>query len=260
MNTDCLPTDPKPGNSGTELAMGNSQVIESSRLRTDEDLPPEQEVARSNRAGRTTSPTENKLLTPLTGARDGVARTPAPGRKTDNSGFVLAPEPPAVTIKLTQGYVALIDPEDYERVAVRRWRAKVDERYGLVYAICHVPGTGRHGKCERLHRFILGVKPGQIVDHINGDGLDNRKANLRICTNAQNIRNQRPHATRKTISKFKGVTRCNGRGYRAQIMVNYRKINLGTYTTPEAAASAYDAAARQHHGAFARPNFPEATP
>jgi len=109
-----------------------------------------------------------------------------------------------------------------------------------------------------MHRVILGAAdPAVKVDHRDGDGLNNRRSNLRKSTNAENIRNQAPHRDKKT-SKLKGVCFYPKTGrYRAQIMADYRKVNLGSYATAEIAARVYDAAARELHGEFARVNFPQ---
>src|SRR5207253_3852593 len=100
---------------------------------------------------------------------------------------------------------------------------------------------------------ILQAPPSQEVDHRNGDGLDNRRENLRLVAHAQNCRNQRlrPHS-----SRFKGVTfnRELGR-WHAAIMVDYRRIHLGTFDSEEEAALAYDEASRELHGEYGRPNF-----
>jgi hypothetical protein len=95
------------------------------------------------------------------------------------------------------------------------------------------------------------------TDHINHNGLDNRKTNLRICTTSQNAQN-RPKDTRN-ISGYKGVGRCMSRGcnyeWRAEIKINGKKIHLGLFHSPEKAALAYDKAARNLFGEFALTNF-----
>lgn len=156
-------------------------------------------------------------------------------------------------VGLTNGRVAKVDAADLHLVAGRNWSAHVDSK-GYCYARAHVIDTGQYGPKDKMHRVILGAVRGQIVDHINGDGLDNRRANLRICTTAENIRNSRKHADSK-VSQFKGVTRGHRGKFRAQITLNRKKYNLGDYSTQEAAAMAYDAAARKHFGEFGRTNF-----
>lgn len=105
-----------------------------------------------------------------------------------------------------------------------------------------------------LSRLILGAEPGEIVDHINGDIFDNRRANLRICTHAENMRNRRVAAN--NASGFKGVyRRKNERRFAASITFNKRQVLVGWYDTPVEAATAYDIAAKHYFGEFARPNF-----
>lgn len=110
-----------------------------------------------------------------------------------------------------------------------------------------------------VHRVITGAKKGQVVDHINGDPTDNRRANLRICTTQQNLWNGSSH--RDSATKYRGVSRRPGRkvqAWRAQICKDYKVMLIGTYATQEEAARAYDAAALLHFGEFARLNFPPA--
>lgn len=95
------------------------------------------------------------------------------------------------------------------------------------------------------------AKRGQYVDHINGNKLDNRKSNLRICSNAENCRNSR--GTGK--NRFKGVFWVANR-WMAQIAVDRKTIYLGRFKDEEQAARAYDKAARKHHKEYARLNFP----
>ena len=156
-------------------------------------------------------------------------------------------------IHLTQGYVTLVDDVDYEWLKQWKWCAHVD-RQGCVYAVRSVWVDGRN-KMLRMHRLILGAKPGKMSDHINGDTLDNRRSNLRICTNQQNNRNR--HA-RAGTSRYKGVHWYKrGSKWRASIHINGRFKHLGYFDDEQEAALAYDRAARELFGEFANPNFPE---
>ena len=116
------------------------------------------------------------------------------------------------------------------------------------------------GRDKSVHRVIMDAPKGMDVDHINGDPLDNRKENLRLCTRRENCRNKKVRADSK--SGFKGVyVRPNDR-YQAYIgdpAKKSRHINLGTYGTPEEAARAYDKKAIELHGEYAVLNFPEDT-
>ncbi len=106
-----------------------------------------------------------------------------------------------------------------------------------------------------MHRVIKGAKAGQSVDHVNGNGLDNRRSNLRLCAHAENLRNRKIHKNNK--SGFKGVRkRKESSLWRAEIRSNHKFYFLGNFHSAEEAAHAYDAAALKLHGEFARLNFP----
>lgn len=155
-----------------------------------------------------------------------------------------------VSIPLTQGKEAIIDPGDLSLVEGRKWSvaSRSETHSSRYYAQGFVAG-----RVVLMHRIILDAKPGQIVDHINGDGLDNRRANLRIATPSQNNYNQ--SMQRHNFWGFKGVS-ANRKRWRARIKVNGYVMRLGTFDSPEEAALAYDEAARIHHGEFGRYNFP----
>lgn len=152
-------------------------------------------------------------------------------------------------IFLYRTLVALVDWCDYDRCVTRKWCA-TNNGWGNYYVTSYVTGSGRSGHRERLHRFVLAATKGQIVDHVNGNGLDNRRCNLRFCTPAQNTQNTR---RKKSASGYRGVWKSGSR-WRAVICVNRASIRLGYFATREAAALAYNAAAKHHHGEFATLN------
>lgn len=149
-------------------------------------------------------------------------------------------------IPLTRGAFALVDDTDAAPVlALGKWQ--LHDCDGRLYA-----GHGGNGWAIRLHTFLTGWS---LVDHANGDGLDNRRANLRLATPSQNGANIA--APRSNTSGYKGVNlyRRTGR-WRAHITVAQRQRHLGYFATAEEAARAYDSAALAAWGAFARLNFP----
>lgn len=155
-------------------------------------------------------------------------------------------------ITLTRGLVAIVDDEDYERVVAKgSWCA--DPSGDTYYARKNLYRHEAPLRPLLMHTLITGFA---YVDHINGDGLDNRRANLRRATHRQNMANKRIY--RNNTSGFKGVTRNTGTGrpWRASLRSDGRRHHLGYFDTAEEAARAYDTAAAEHFGEFARPNFP----
>ncbi|MGA2914516.1 MAG: AP2 domain-containing protein [Sedimentisphaerales bacterium] len=151
-------------------------------------------------------------------------------------------------IKLSQGKYAKVDPEDYENLSGFNWFA-VDS-ISTFYA-----QRNENNKSIKMHRQIMNPPPGFYVDHDNHNGLDNRKANLRLATPAQNSRN-RLKGKRKTSSRYKGVYLVKSiNKWRADIYHNNQAIYLGHFENEINAAKAYDKAAIIYHGDFASLNF-----
>lgn len=156
-------------------------------------------------------------------------------------------------IRSTQGYVALVDDEDYERFGKHRWYAHNGSNGGKRPAR-REPKPSR--KVVFLVHAIMGVpEKGWVVDHIDGNPWNNQKSNLRVCTNAQNLKNQR--RPRKDDGAGKGVHR-RGRRWIALICSDGVRHDLGSYETALEAELVYDAAALFLHGDFACLNHPNA--
>lgn len=155
-------------------------------------------------------------------------------------------------LPLVRGGVAIIDEADLPLVGSRAWTLSPARSPSTSYVVASTTLNGET-TVPRLHRVILGAKPGQSVDHINGNGLDNRRSNLRICTHAENMRNRRRNYNNK--SGYKGVTPDRNGRYRVNIGIDGKFIALGCYASPEEGAWAYDRAAVEHFGPFARLNF-----
>lgn len=155
------------------------------------------------------------------------------------------------TIPLTQGLVGIVDDADFERVSAYKWHAhKADKNFYPRHMFL------RSGVrvWERLHTFLM---PEAVsVDHIDGNGLNNQRHNLRPATSQQNRWGFR-RRTSKSSSKFRGVYWSKKRAkWVSQLTLDYKNLYLGIFENEEDAARAYDAAARRHFGEFASPNFP----
>ena len=159
-------------------------------------------------------------------------------------------------IKLTQGKVALVDDEDYEELNKYKWCADKGRR--TYYAVRSLWANGRKSGKLYMHRVIMKAQPGEQVDHKSSDGLDCQKKNMRICTPGENNMNQRKQ-TRKCHSKFKGVClddrENRNKTWFSYININKKRTYLGCYNSEIDAARAYNNAAINLFGDFARLNF-----
>jgi hypothetical protein len=153
-----------------------------------------------------------------------------------------------VLIPLTQGYFAWVDIEGWDLVKNHKWFLHRGHN-GSWYAETRILIDEKLTNIL-MHRLIMDAKRGQQVDHINGNKLDNRKCNLRFCTNAQNAMNSFPRIG--TTSKYKGVGWSKiGNKWRAYIGINGKYIHLGYFSVEEDAALSYNKAAKVYFGDFA---------
>jgi hypothetical protein len=163
-----------------------------------------------------------------------------------------------IEIPLSKGYVTIIDPIDID-LSLVRWQL-LDSRNGgqgkNIYASRVIRSLGKR-HTQYLHREILQRMLGrdlgshEQVDHIDGDGLNNTRSNLRLASSAQNMRNRRKRPN--TRSALKGISWNKRRQkWHASIFVDGRSINLGLYQAPEEAHAAYCEAAKKYHREFAR--------
>lgn len=165
-----------------------------------------------------------------------------------------------VRVALTRGYVAVVDACDLDKIAGIGWYAKMDMRAdgsSVVYA----SSTRRiNGKCVefKMHRLISGAQSGQIVDHIDGDGLNNRRGNLRLVTISENQYNSAPRRFfngRETSSMHKGVAWSRAiKKWTAYISSEGKRKHIGVFDSEIDAALAYNNAASILHGKYARLN------
>jgi hypothetical protein len=157
-------------------------------------------------------------------------------------------------VPLTRGLVAVVDDEDYHLVSVRKWHAQKPTQGRTFYARAERRSGEDGGRWFHMHRVIAGAPDGLDVDHVDGNGLNNRRSNLRLCTRQENCCN-RP-GNRVATSRFKGVSwSSKSQKWKSQIRIDGTLLFLGYYDSELAAACAYDSVATVAQGKYAWRNL-----
>ena len=171
------------------------------------------------------------------------------------------------SVALTKGKFAIVDDADYGAVGAFKWYClEIKHKWSpTTYYAARRIHPGRGG-VVLMHRVIMGLEriDRRTVDHIDNNGLNNTRSNMRVATRQQNNQHNRWHKTPRSSSRFKGVhyTRMKGgcgvlsKPWAARISLNGRHVFIGRFATENEAAIAYDERARELHGEFATPNFP----
>jgi hypothetical protein len=150
------------------------------------------------------------------------------------------------TIELTQGKVAIVSDEDYEWYNQWKWSP-----HSSGYAVRGEKGENGKMKIIYMHREINRTPPGMDTSHLNGNGLDNRRENLRTCTTSENLHNRKIYKNNR--SGFKGVSFVKSTGkWRARINVDGIQVNLGNFLSIQEAVSAYNKVAGKYPGEFSK--------
>lgn len=157
-------------------------------------------------------------------------------------------------IPLTQGKFAIVDAADYEWLNQWKWyAARAGQSATRWYAVHSFLNDDGEYRTKGMHRLIMGDSS-ETIDHRDNDGLNNSRSNLRFATSSQNSANKDMKVGR---SGYRGVYLEESGKYRARLWYRGDSIGLGMFDTAEEAARAWDNGMRQHHGEFARLNFPE---
>jgi hypothetical protein len=159
-------------------------------------------------------------------------------------------------IKLNEGYITLVDDDDYEWLCQWKWYVRHSDKTDYVIRTAYHKGVY---KTVSMHREIMHSTKGQEVDHIDHNGLNNQKLNLRNCSKSQNQSNSSGRIRRKSIYKgvnYKKDPYSNHSRFVAQIQINKKKVHIGSFKTEIEAAYAYDKKAKELFGEYATLNFP----
>ena len=150
-------------------------------------------------------------------------------------------------IKLSKGMVAIVDDADFEWLNKLKWQYHYR---GYAYSATYLGGGRANPKYKKLwmHRLVTDCPEDKIVDHINRDKLDNRRSNLRTCTQSQNQMNSKIRES--NTSGYRGVNK-QGERWMARIRMNGKRLFLGLFDTPQEASKVYELAAKKHYGEFA---------
>lgn len=154
-------------------------------------------------------------------------------------------------IRLLRGEIATVDAEDFDLVSHVKWRASRQKK--TTYAVTGNPKQG----FVLMHRLVMNAQPGEEVDHINRNGLDNRRENLRLISHSKNLVNAAMFS--HNTSGYKGVHK-GIKGWRASAKYHYKRVNSREYPDIQTAAFVRDAIIRQLFGNDVYLNFPNQLP
>lgn len=156
-------------------------------------------------------------------------------------------------IELSKGFVALVDDEDFDKISQYKWHYHFKPNRNTNYARTYIGKIDDVYTKQYMHRMIMKPADGQAVDHIDGNGLNNQRSNLRLATTAANARNAKKRSG--STSKYKGVSWYPNRNqWVGNITINYKRIHLGYFDTETDAAKAYNKKALEINPTFSRIN------